>query len=118
MQVEQLGHLLGCVVSLRTSVTGITIVALGTSLPDTFASRSAAIHDDSADASIGKSTAIHNDFADSLIGKSTAIHDDSADSSIAKSTLRPEVSLAKFLKKKKKKKGPIPDFCTGDLRRL
>ena len=53
-QVEQLGQLLGCVISLRTSVTGITIVALGTSLPDTFASRSAAIHDENADASIGQ----------------------------------------------------------------
>lgn len=54
--VEQLGKLLGCVVGLRNSVTGITIIAIGTSLPDTFASRSAALHDMGADASIGNIT--------------------------------------------------------------
>ncbi|XP_068693651.1 sodium/calcium exchanger 2-like isoform X2 [Montipora foliosa] len=54
--VEQLGKLLGCVVGLRNSVTGITIIAIGTSLPDTFASRSAALHDIGADASIGNIT--------------------------------------------------------------
>ncbi|XP_077988867.1 sodium/calcium exchanger 1-like [Glandiceps talaboti] len=54
--VEQLGHLLGCVIGIRTSVTGITIVALGTSLPDTFASRTAAMQDQYADASIGNVT--------------------------------------------------------------
>ena len=37
-------------------MTGITIVALGTSMPDTFASRSAAVQDDTADASIGNIT--------------------------------------------------------------
>jgi solute carrier family 8 (sodium/calcium exchanger) len=52
----QLGHLLGCVVGLKTSVTGITIIALGTSLPDTFASRTAAIQDEHADAAIGNVT--------------------------------------------------------------
>lgn len=41
---------------LKNSVTGITIIAIGTSLPDTFASRSAALHDIGADASIGNIT--------------------------------------------------------------
>ncbi|RDD46349.1 Sodium/calcium exchanger 3 [Trichoplax sp. H2] len=54
--IEQFGNLLGCVILLKPSVTGITIVALGTSLPDTFASRNAAVHDHSADASIGNVT--------------------------------------------------------------
>ncbi|XP_046340938.1 sodium/calcium exchanger 3-like isoform X12 [Haliotis rufescens] len=54
--VEQLGHLLGCVVGLETSVTGITIIALGTSVPDTFASRTAAKQDEHADAAIGNVT--------------------------------------------------------------
>lgn len=54
--VCQLGKLLGCVVGLKNSVTGITIIAIGTSLPDTFASRSAALHDMGADASIGNIT--------------------------------------------------------------
>ncbi|XP_036363729.1 sodium/calcium exchanger 2-like isoform X4 [Octopus sinensis] len=54
--VEQLGNLLGCVVGLKQSVTGITIIALGTSLPDTFASRTAAKHDSNADAAIGNIT--------------------------------------------------------------
>ena len=37
-------------------VTAITFVALGTSLPDTFASKAAAIGDDTADAAIGNVT--------------------------------------------------------------
>lgn len=54
--VEQVASLLGCVWNMKSSVAGITLVALGTSLPDTFASRSAAVHDDSADAAIGNVT--------------------------------------------------------------
>ncbi|KAK3096603.1 hypothetical protein FSP39_001609 [Pinctada imbricata] len=54
--IEQLGHLIGCVIGLKTSVTGITIIALGTSLPDTFASRTAAKQDETADAAIGNVT--------------------------------------------------------------
>lgn len=52
----QLGHLIGCVIGMPTSVTGITIIALGTSLPDTFASRTAAQQDEYADAAIGNVT--------------------------------------------------------------
>merc|ERR1711871_267192 len=48
--------LLGCTLGLKDSVTAITIVALGTSLPDTFASKSAAIADEDADASLGNIT--------------------------------------------------------------
>lgn len=54
--VEQVATLLGCVWGIKPAVAGITLVALGTSLPDTFASRSAAIHDESADAAIGNVT--------------------------------------------------------------
>ena len=43
-------------VGLRAAVSGITIIALGTSLPDTFASRTAALHDEYADAAIGNVT--------------------------------------------------------------
>ena len=43
-------------VGLETSVAGITIIALGTSLPDTFASRTAAVQDEHADAAIGNVT--------------------------------------------------------------
>lgn len=46
----------GCCVGLLNSVTAITIVALGTSLPDTFASKSAAIGDSNADNSVGNVT--------------------------------------------------------------
>jgi len=45
------GHM-GCCMGLKPSVTAITFVALGTSLPDTFASRSAAASEPYADASI------------------------------------------------------------------
>lgn len=44
---------------MKTSVTGITIIALGTSLPDTFASRTAAMQDEHADAAIGNVTGIY-----------------------------------------------------------
>lgn len=40
--VQEVATVLGCAVGLRTSVTAITLVALGTSLPDTFASKLAA----------------------------------------------------------------------------
>ena len=43
-------------IGLKKSVAGITIIALGTSLPDTFASRTAALHDEGADAAIGNVT--------------------------------------------------------------
>jgi len=54
----QFAKLLGCVIGLHVSVTGITLVALGTSMPDTFASKTAALQDDSADAAIGNITGI------------------------------------------------------------
>ena len=41
---------------LENAITGITIIALGTSLPDTFASRTAALNEQYADASIGNVT--------------------------------------------------------------
>lgn len=40
--VSEVATVLGCAVGLKTSVTAITLVALGTSLPDTFASKLAA----------------------------------------------------------------------------
>lgn len=44
---------MGDAMGLKSSVTAITFVALGTSLPDTFASKAAALADPSADAAIG-----------------------------------------------------------------
>ncbi|KAG8232969.1 hypothetical protein J437_LFUL013581 [Ladona fulva] len=46
----------GCTVGIKDSVTAITLVALGTSLPDTFASKVAAVQDKYADASVGNVT--------------------------------------------------------------
>ena len=40
--VGEIAGLFGCVVYLKPAVTAITFVALGTSLPDTFASKTAA----------------------------------------------------------------------------
>lgn len=40
--VGEVASLLGCVVGMEDSITAITFVALGTSLPDTFASITAA----------------------------------------------------------------------------
>merc|ERR1719410_467192 len=49
------GHL-GCFINLKDTVNAIAFVALGTSVPDTFASKTAAIEDETADASVGNVT--------------------------------------------------------------
>lgn len=50
--ISDIGEMIGCSFGIPDSITAITIVALGTSLPDTFASRTAAMNDDTADSSI------------------------------------------------------------------
>eukprot|EP00928_Gymnodinium_smaydae_P023360 TRINITY_DN19311_c0_g1_i1.p1 TRINITY_DN19311_c0_g1~~TRINITY_DN19311_c0_g1_i1.p1 ORF type:complete len:765 (+),score=105.47 TRINITY_DN19311_c0_g1_i1:169-2463(+) len=50
--LSDLADLVGCVMDLPEIVTSITLVALGTSMPDLFASLSAAREDPTADASI------------------------------------------------------------------
>merc|ERR1712093_521498 len=54
--IGDMASLLGCTMGVPDSITAITFVALGTSLPDTFASRTAAKQDPYADASIGNVT--------------------------------------------------------------
>jgi len=56
MIIGDLASLLGCVLCIPDDVTAITFVALGTSLPDTFASKTAAQQDPYADASVGNVT--------------------------------------------------------------
>uniref|UniRef100_A0A8C2JAC9 Solute carrier family 8 member 3 n=1 Tax=Cyprinus carpio TaxID=7962 RepID=A0A8C2JAC9_CYPCA len=46
----------GCTIGLKDSVTAVVFVALGTSIPDTFASKVAAVQDSYADAAIGNVT--------------------------------------------------------------
>lgn len=52
VMIGDLAALFGCVIGLSDTITAITFVALGTSLPDTFASRNAAIHELTADAAV------------------------------------------------------------------
>jgi solute carrier family 8 (sodium/calcium exchanger) len=54
--VGEFANLFGCVVGLKQSVTAITVVAMGTSLPDTMASMTAAKGSEYADAAIGNVT--------------------------------------------------------------
>jgi Ca2+/Na+ antiporter len=60
--IGDLAEMLGCALlpmlpaQSARSITAVTIVALGTSLPDTFASRKSAVQDPTADASIGNVT--------------------------------------------------------------
>jgi solute carrier family 8 (sodium/calcium exchanger) len=54
--VGDLANLVGCCLGINGEITAITFVALGTSLPDTFASMAAAKGDPYADASIGNVT--------------------------------------------------------------
>lgn len=54
--IAEFAELFGCVVGLDDTITAISIVALGTSLPDTFASVLAARNSSNADSSIGNIT--------------------------------------------------------------
>jgi solute carrier family 8 (sodium/calcium exchanger) len=54
--IGDLAGLLGCTIGMKGSITAITFVAMGTSLPDTFASKTAAIGDKNADNSVGNVT--------------------------------------------------------------
>eukprot|EP00286_Rhodomonas_abbreviata_P014161 CAMPEP_0181316758 /NCGR_PEP_ID=MMETSP1101-20121128/16068_1 /TAXON_ID=46948 /ORGANISM="Rhodomonas abbreviata, Strain Caron Lab Isolate" /LENGTH=860 /DNA_ID=CAMNT_0023424031 /DNA_START=128 /DNA_END=2710 /DNA_ORIENTATION=- len=54
--IGDLASVFGCLVGLRDTVTAFTVVALGTSLPDTFASVLAIRADDTADNAIGNVT--------------------------------------------------------------
>ena len=54
--VGEVATVLGCVINLKPSVAGITLVAMGTSLPDTFASMTPARSSPDADSAIGNIT--------------------------------------------------------------
>lgn len=54
--IGNFARLFGCAVGLEDAMTAISFVALGTSLPDTFASRQAAQEAPDADAAIGNVT--------------------------------------------------------------
>ncbi|CAD7944294.1 unnamed protein product [Amoebophrya sp. A120] len=50
--IADVAEMVGCTLDIPDMVTAITLVALGTSLPDTFASRTAALQDEYADSSV------------------------------------------------------------------
>lgn len=54
--VGEIASVMGCVMGLKPGVTAITFVAIGTSLPDTFASMTAARSSSHADAAVGNVT--------------------------------------------------------------
>jgi len=54
--VADVATLMGCVVGMPTGITAITFVAIGTSLPDTFASKHAAQQSRYADEAVGNIT--------------------------------------------------------------
>jgi solute carrier family 8 (sodium/calcium exchanger) len=54
--IGDMAELFGCLLDLHDAVTAVTFVALGTSMPDLFASKTAALADPYADASIGNVT--------------------------------------------------------------
>lgn len=54
--VAEVATVLGCTLGLKEAVTAITLVAVGTSLPDTFASMTAAKQSEFADSAIGNVT--------------------------------------------------------------
>lgn len=54
--VGEVAGVMGCVMGLKPGVTAITFVAIGTSLPDTFASMTAARESPNADSAVGNIT--------------------------------------------------------------
>uniref|UniRef100_F1KUK7 Sodium/calcium exchanger 3 n=1 Tax=Ascaris suum TaxID=6253 RepID=F1KUK7_ASCSU len=54
--VGDVASIFGCMIGLKDAITAITFVALGTSLPDTFASKIAAENEPTADNAIGNVT--------------------------------------------------------------
>ena len=54
--VGEVANLMGCVIGLKPGITAITFVAIGTSLPDTFASMTAARASRYADSAVGNVT--------------------------------------------------------------
>lgn len=54
--VAEIAAMLGCVLGIKPGVTAITFVAIGTSLPDTFASMTAAKESRYADSAVGNVT--------------------------------------------------------------
>lgn len=54
--IGDMASIFGCLVGLQDAVTAITLVALGTSLPDLFASKAAAVQEKYADNAIGNVT--------------------------------------------------------------
>merc|ERR1712194_679556 len=56
MLAGDMASLLGCCLEIPDDITAITLVALGTSLPDTLASRNAAMNDETADNAVGNVT--------------------------------------------------------------
>ncbi|KAH3861749.1 sodium/calcium exchanger 3-like isoform X4 [Dreissena polymorpha] len=51
--INDLAATFGCLIGLPDAITAITFVALGTSMPDTFASKTAAMNEKTADSSVG-----------------------------------------------------------------
>lgn len=54
--ISDLANIFGCLVGLKATVNSITLVALGTSLPDLFASKIAATNEPNADDAVGNVT--------------------------------------------------------------
>jgi solute carrier family 8 (sodium/calcium exchanger) len=54
--VAEIANLMGCVLGILPGVTAITFVAIGTSIPDTFASKIAAQQERYADEAVGNVT--------------------------------------------------------------
>lgn len=54
--ISDLANIFGCLVGLKPAVNAITLVALGTSLPDLFASKIAATNEPTADDAVGNVT--------------------------------------------------------------
>ena len=55
-EITKKANIFGCLINLKPAVNAITLVAMGTSLPDLFASKTAAVQEEHADNSVGNVT--------------------------------------------------------------
>ena len=60
--IQEIATLFGCAIGMSKACNAVIFVALGTSLPDTLASKSAAINDLTADASVGNVTVRYHSY--------------------------------------------------------
>lgn len=114
--VGEFANLFGCVLNIKPSITAITFVALGTSLPDTFASMAAARAEKYADNAVGNVTGSNSVNVFLGLGLPWVIAAMWSGSYKVPSADDPDYPWGQTqIDNYKKRFGADPDFKTGDI---